>query len=287
MTSPKLTQALLLAGLLAAALLLTGVGNAQADNKPSGTYPHLSSYGFGQQHLKPDYCVAEGEPGYTYPAKTRVQRAAVDRRARALDMLAPITARASGRVKVKYEGDRRVDNFTASITSNNNTALDQIRFRKTLTRGQAALGQGIVTLSYPGDADTRPDEVRLRAASNPAKLKVHYMNNSNSHLVVDGSLTSKARGVVRFRYSYLDKQGQPQVHLAQTKVKSDGTWKLEYREENTYGKPSKVFGADAKLPSEAAECGGYLSILFTGYYEKGIRGEMLAYELDSYTTRYP
>jgi hypothetical protein len=217
----------------------------------------------------------------------RVQRSTVDRRARALDMLAPITARASGRVKVKYEGDRRVDNFTAPITGNSNTALDQIRFREGLTSGQAALGQGIVTLTYPGDADTRPDEVRLRAASNPAKLKVHSMTNVYGELTVDGSLTSKARGVVRFRYSYLDKQGQPQVHLAKTKIKSDGTWKLVYGEENTYRGPSKIYGADAKVPDEVRECGGYLSILFTGYYEERIRGEMLAYELGPATERVP
>jgi hypothetical protein len=216
----------------------------------------------------------------------RVQRSAVDRRARALDMLAPITARASGRVKVKYEGDRRVDNFTASITSNSNTTLDQIRFRRALTSGQAALGQGIVTLSYPGDADTRPDEVRLRAASNPAKLNVHTMDNSQGLLYARGSVSSRARGVVRLRYSYLDEQGQPQVHLAQAKIKSNGTWELKFNEYNEKTGKS-TYNNDAVLPSEAAKCGGYLSILFTGDFEERIRGEMLAYELDAYTTRIP
>lgn len=286
MTSPKLTPALLLAALLAAALLLTGVGNAQADHRPSGTYDTSNYYGTPT----PDYCRSEDTPGYLYPAKMRVQRAAVDRRARALDMLAPITARAQGRVKVKYEGDRRVDNFSAPITSNSNTELDQVRFRRALTSGQAALGQGIVTLSYPGDADTRPDEVRLRAASNPAKLKVHSMTNASGYptgsLFVDGSLTSKARGVVRFRYSYLDEQGQPQVHLAQTKVKSDGTWNLVFIE-GIPGVTPITYNHSSQLPREAAECGGHLSILYTGNFKERIRGEMLAYELDANTERVP
>jgi hypothetical protein len=36
-----------------------------------------------------------------------------------------------------------------------------------------------------------------------------------------------------------------------------------------------------------ARCGGYLSILYTGYFERRIRGEMLAYQLNPGETRNP
>jgi hypothetical protein len=41
------------------------------------------------------------------------------------------------------------------------------------------------------------------------------------------------------------------------------------------------------VPAQLARCGGYLSILFTGYFERRIRGEMLAYQLDAGQTRRP
>jgi hypothetical protein len=41
------------------------------------------------------------------------------------------------------------------------------------------------------------------------------------------------------------------------------------------------------VPPQLARCGGYLSILFTGYFERRVRGEMLAYQLDAGQTRRP
>jgi hypothetical protein len=275
MTIRNLTTTLLLLA-LGLSLTLIGAGSAQA-------YHSEANDGAFAAYCQPK----AGAPGYLYPAKMRVQRSTVDRRARALDMLAPITARASGRVKVKYEGDRRVDNFTAAITSNSNTALDQVRFREGLTSGQAALGQGIVTLSYPGDADTRPDEVRLRAASGRANLEVDYISNSETgpyahELYARGNVTSRARGVIRFRYSYVDDEGQPQVWLTKTTIQRDGSWELTNKSDSLGRPMNNVF-----IPERLARCGGYLSILFTGYFPERIRGEMLAYKLNAGQTRRP
>ncbi len=77
---------------------------------------------------------------------------------------------------------------------------------------------------------------------------------------------------MRLRYSYLDEAGRPQVHLGRARIQDDGDW---------------VLGAGETVPPQLARCGGYLSILFTGYFERRIRGEMLAYELNAGQTRRP
>jgi hypothetical protein len=187
-------------------------------------------------------------------------------------VLAPITARArGGDVRVQYHADRRITNFKAEVTSNSQTELDEIRFRKRITRGQAKLGTGIVTLDYRGDADTRPEVVRLRAASKRAELDVEQISLLGDQLNAKGSVSSRAEGIVRFRYSYLDAEGKPTTHLARAKIQADGSWKL----------------TNNQVPAQLAECGGNLSIQFTGYYPERIRGEQLAYELDADQTRRP
>ncbi len=218
----------------------------------------------------PPGCGVEGAPGYLYPAKMRVGRARVDRDDRVLDVFAPITSRAQGDVDVIYQGDRRTDTFDARITDGRG-ALDRIRFRKRITRGQARLGQGIVTIDYKGDADTRPEEVRLRAASQRARLDVDRISLIDGRLSARGDVTSRALGVVRLRYSYIDAAGNPQIHPARARIQDDGDWQL----------------TNDAVPPQLAKCGGYLSILFTGYFERRIRGEMLAYQLDPGQTRRP
>jgi len=42
-----------------------------------------------------------------------------------------------------------------------------------------------------------------------------------------------------------------------------------------------------QVPAQLAQCGGSLSIQFTGYFERRIRGEQLAYELNAGQTRTP
>jgi hypothetical protein len=212
----------------------------------------------------------EGAAGYLYPAKLRVSRSRVLRSDRCLDVYAPITSRARGEVEVTYQGDRRTKTFAAEVTAGDAT-LDRIRFKEPITAGQARLGTGIVTLNYQGDGDTRPEEVRLRAASQHADLAVEEISLLDGRLSAKGSVTSRARGIVRLRYSYLDAAGQPQIYPARATIQDDGDWELE----------------DDPVPPQLASCGGYLSILFTGYFERRIRGEQLAYELDAGQTRRP
>lgn len=90
-----------------------------------------------------------------------------------------------------YQGDGRSDTFDAEVTPGP-AALDQIRFQKAITAGQARLGTGIVNLRYLGDADTRPDQVRLRAASRRAELDVEEISLLGDRLSAKGSVTSRA-----------------------------------------------------------------------------------------------
>lgn len=215
-------------------------------------------------------CGTPGAPGYLNPAKVRVARARVLREGRSLDVLAPITSLADGEVKVEFHAAGRRDTFKAAVTESN-AALDEIRIMEQVTRRQAELGTGIVNLEYLGDADTRPEFVRLRAAPERAGLDVEEISLIGDRLSAKGSVTSRAEGVVRLRYSYIDPDGSPNVHEAQAKIQDDGDWAL----------------ANDQVPAQLARCGGYLSIQFTGYFQRRIRGEQLAYELNAGQTRRP
>ncbi|MDQ3716609.1 MAG: hypothetical protein M3381_11445 [Actinomycetota bacterium] len=214
-----------------------------------------------------------GDPaaaGYLHPAKIRVSRARVLREDRRLDVLAPITARAEGDVRVTFHADDRRDTFAEEVTEAN-TVLDEIRILEPITRGQARLGTGIVNLEYLGDEDTRPEFVRLRAASQRAELDVDEISLMGDRLSAGGSVTDRAQGVVRFRFSYVDPDGSPQVHIARATIQDNGDWRLN----------------NDQVPARLAQCGGYLSIQFTGYFERRIRAEQLAYELNAGQTRTP
>ncbi|MCP9491221.1 MAG: CAP domain-containing protein [Solirubrobacteraceae bacterium MAG38_C4-C5] len=221
--------------------------------------------------LEPQYqCPVEGAPGYLNPAKLRVGRSRVLRDERSLDVFAPITSRAEGRVQVTFHAAGRLESFDAAVTPND-ADLDQIRFQQSLTREQARLGTGIVTIYYRGDADTRPQEVRLRAAARDAELRVEEISLAGGRLSANGAVTSRAEGIVRLRYSYLDAAGRPRLHLARAAIRDDGRWTL----------------GEEPVPSGLLRCGGYLSILFTGDFEQRVRGEMLAYALEAGQTRRP
>jgi hypothetical protein len=216
-------------------------------------------------------CGNPGGAGYLNPAKMRVSRAQVLRKDRQLDVLAPITSRArGGKVDVLFEADRRKDAFDAEV-SEADTELDEVRFLESITEGQAELGTGIVNLSYLGNDGTRPEFVRLRAASQRAELDVEEISLLGDRLSATGSVTDRAEGVVRLLFSYVAPDGSPQVHEARATIQGNGDWRLN----------------NDRVPAQLAQCGGYLSIQFTGFFERRIRGEQLAYELDAGQTRRP
>jgi hypothetical protein len=212
----------------------------------------------------------EGDPGYMYPAKLRVARARVLREGHELDVLAPLTSRASGEeVDVAFRAAGRTEELKVEVTSGD-AVFDRIRFREPIPREQARLGTGILTLSFPGNGVTRPQEVRLRAARNRANLDVEEISLRGDRLSASGTITTRAAGVVRLELSYLDIQGTAQTFTTNAKI-DDGEWSSH----------------DVQVPAEIATNGAYLSALFTGYLERRIRGEMISYQIEPGGTRRP
>lgn len=186
-----------------------------------------------------------------FPAKLQVLRAGV--RGGKLDVFARITERATGDVEVSYESSGKTTRFMAAINSGT------IRIARGLPSSQRSKSTGILSMTYDGNDRVQSDEVRLRAASGKALLKREAsIIDSAGRLRVSGTISKRARGVVRLRLGYSGTDEAVQF-LEYTTMIDDGRWSL------TKG-----------LPSEVAKAGGQLSIQYTGYEPRRIRGEQLA-----------
>lgn len=197
------------------------------------------------------------------PAKLEVTRSVIDRRARTLSLLAPLSRRASGSVRVTLDGAGRRTRFTVPV----DPASGRVRFTKPIPARQAARGTGIVTIDYPGDADTQPQLVRLRAARVTAALRASRPTLAGDpvRLRTRGTVASRARGAVRVELTWIDQAGGLGRYAARGTVRR-GRWTV-----------------DVALPrATAASIAGrrgtvHSAIAFTGYEHAGIRGELLSY----------
>ncbi|MFP5363283.1 MAG: integrin alpha [Thermoleophilia bacterium] len=197
-----------------------------------------------------------------FTAKLSIARTTINRSQRVLDVLAPITSRASGRVRVELHAAGQRYRFTAPVDSVNG----RIRFRQRIPAAQARLGTGIVTITYAGDSDTRPQTVRLRAASRKANLQLERPQLADGRLRAAGSVNELARGVVRVQLEY--------VHGSETKVLrvhapiSNGRWSVNHRL------------SAAQLAEIGQRIGTVHSYtLFTGYLQQRMRGEMRSFQV--------
>lgn len=183
-----------------------------------------------------------------------------------LNVLAPITARASGQMDVEYHAAGTRTRFKAPVDSSNR----RVRFARDVPDAQARLGTGILTMKYAGNSDTRLQEVRLRAARNKAKLDLKRptisLVGNELRVKASGTVNSKARGVVRLQLEY--------QFLCDTRV-------LELKGEINNGR----WSIDEKLPDKQAiemilRSGSVHSYtLFTGYLPQRIRGEMRSFQV--------
>jgi hypothetical protein len=153
-------------------------------------------------------------------------------------VLAEITRRASGAVDVAFRARRRTVRFAAPIKDG------RIRVARRL-RGDQRAGSGIVSLRWRGDTRVRSAHVRLRAADQPARLRIGAVAIRAGRLVARGSVSRRARGVVRLRLAYLD-----------TGVVRTARFGARIGRGRS--------GLSAVLP-RAARAGGYLTVQFTGY----------------------
>ena len=204
---------------------------------------------------------AAGAPG-RLTAKMGPARATIVRGARMLDVLSPISAKASGTVDVELRAAGRTFRFKADVDS----AGARIRFRKRIPAAQARLGTGILTLRYPGDADTRPQVVRLRAAAGPAALAVTRPTYADGRLKASGTVGSRARGSVRVQLEY-EHAGTVRTLAFGAKV-ADGRWSLDE------ALPENIRG---EIAARTGTVHSYT--LFTGYLPARVRGEMRSFEV--------
>jgi hypothetical protein len=138
--------------------------------------------------------------------------------------------------------------------------------RHRIPAAQARLGSGILTLSYGGDARTRPLSVRLRAARNPAVLKPARPAYGAGRLRAAGPIAAGARGVVRVELQF-ERDGVTRT-VARTASIAGGRWKLDAR------LPAAIAAA---IAARAGTLDAY--VLFTGDQARNMRGEMRAYQV--------
>ena len=196
------------------------------------------------------------------PSKLELARATIDRSSRSIDILAPITARASGRVSLELFAAGQVHRWTAPINSSD----ARIRDREPIPAAQAAKGTGILTIRYAGDPDTRPQTVRLRAANNRANLDASRPTLTGGVLRANGTISSAARGVVRVQLEYYS--GGKTTTLEKNATIANGSWRLEAP--LTAAEQAAINGRRGVVHSY---------ILFTGYLRANMRGEMVSYEV--------
>ena len=198
------------------------------------------------------------------PAKLALHRAAIDRKNRRLEVLAPISALASGTVDVELFSAGRRTRAKARIDSRRR----RIRVRRTIPAAQAASGTGILTMTYRGNAATFPQTLRLRVAARKAQLVVQRPTlAAGGRLRASGTISRRARGVVRLQLQFGDAADKARTLEFTAKIRR-GRWRL-----------------DTQLPRSArdaiaARAGTLHSYtLFTGYAGARMSGEMRSYQV--------
>ena len=200
------------------------------------------------------------------PPKMSIARARFDRFNRTISILAPISTRASGIAEVQLFGARRITEFTLPVDS----ARGRIRGARGVDAAQARASSVILTIRYPGDADTRPQSLRLRAALRAAKLSSRRPTISpDGRLDVAGAITKHAKGVVRVTLEWVNSiDGSISVVERQATIRAPGRWGIRSQ------LPPGILDQIAKRCSTVQA-----QVLFTGYQPRLMRGEMRSYQV--------
>lgn len=155
-------------------------------------------------------------------------------------------------MRITFRAAGRTTRFDQVLTA----GAGRLRIAHRLPAAQAHKGTGIFTIAYPGNARTRPQTVRLRAASGRSRLTMTRPRIAGGRLTASGTVDRRARGVVRVQLGYAD-GGTDALLTARAKV-ANGRWRV-----------------DGPVPA-AAQTGGYVTALFTGYEPRDLRGELRA-----------
>jgi len=196
------------------------------------------------------------------PAKLQVSRATIDTSARVIDILAPISRRATGKVKLDLFAAGQHHGWTASIDSIDGV----IRTREAIPTAQANRATGILTISYPGNSATRPQVVRLRAADGHADLSTTRPTYVSGVLADKGTISAAAHGVVRVQLQYYS--GGATTTIEFKAAIANGAWSLNR---------TLTAAQQAAIAARSGTLHSY--ILFTGYLPRKLRGEMDSYQV--------
>lgn len=108
----------------------------------------------------------------------------------------------------------------------------------------------------------------MRAARRPAQLQMTDAHiDTDGRLVVAGTISPRARGVVRVRLDYPRPSGEVATERYRTRIpdapaRASGRWSLTQ-----------------KLPASAVSRGGFISVQFTGYLPRRVGGEQMTRQL--------
>ena len=197
-------------------------------------------------------------------AKISIARASFNRFKRTTSILAPITTLASGNAQIELLGGGRITQFTLPVDS----ARGRIRGTRGIDAAQARAATAILTLRYPGDADTRAQTLRLRAALRPAKLSSSRPAITAGVLTAAGAITKRAKGVVRLQLEWVNRaDGSIGVIERLATIKS-GRWGVRSV------LPSAIV---SQINSRCSTLQSY--VLFTGFQPLLMRGEMRALQV--------
>jgi hypothetical protein len=162
---------------------------------------------------------------------------------------------------VEFRSAGRTIRFDAPIDDG------RVRFSRRISRAQAAVGSGILTLRYAGDADTQAQEVRLRAATRQARLRAgRPAIDAIGRLRAAGTLAGSARGVVR-------------LQLVFTVGRRTVTEELTARIANGRYRFDTTLPADLRAQLAARDDVLHSYTLFTGYLPARLRGEMASFQV--------
>jgi len=196
--------------------------------------------------------------------KISIARASFDRFKRTTSILAPITTLASGNAQIELLGGGRITQFTLPVDS----ARGRIRGTRGIDAAQARASTAILTLRYPGDADTRAQTLRLRAALRPAKLSSSRPAITAGVLTAAGAITKRAKGVVRLQLEWVNRADGSIGVIERLATIKGGRWGVESE------LPAAIV---SQINSRCSTLQSY--VLFTGFQPLLMRGEMRAFQV--------
>ena len=196
------------------------------------------------------------------PAKLQLARATIFRSAKLIDILAPITKRASGTVAMQLYAAGKRHRWTAPI----NSTAGHIRGQPADPRRAGPDGHRHPDVAYPATRTRARRPSGSAPPTCPPRSTRAGPRIVNGRLQAGGTVSRAARGVVRVQLQYFS--GEQTITLEKYARISGGAWSLD----------------EPLTPEEQAAIAArrgtvHSYILYTGYLKARMRGEMRSYQV--------